>query len=176
MVFSSHLFLFYFLPVALGLYYVSPRSFRLPVLTLTSYVFYGWTNPWFVLLILWSTLVDFCCGNFIYGHWRLIGPIAHDAEGEPVASSAQRRIFLLLSLVSNVGMLCFFKYFMFAAENLNRMLALFGRREMEILVVLLPAGISFYTFESISYNLDIFYGRARPASVWVRRRLPSPCR
>ncbi len=170
MVFSSHLFLFYFLPVALGLYYAAPRSFRLPVLTLTSYVFYGWTNPWFVLLILWSTLVDFCCGNLIYGHWRLIGPISHDPEGEPKASSAQRRIFLVLSLVSNIGMLCFFKYFMFAAENLNRMLALFGSQEMEILLVLLPAGISFYTFESISYNLDIYYGRARPASVWVRQR------
>ncbi len=47
---------------------------RMPVLTATSYAFYGWTNPWFVLLILWSTLVDFCCGNLIYGHWRLIGP------------------------------------------------------------------------------------------------------
>ena len=145
----------------------------MPVLTLTSYVFYGWTNPWFVLLILWSTLVDFCCGNLIYGHWSLIGPLRHDADGEPVASDAQRKIFLAVSLLSNIGMLCFFKYFMFAAANLNHMLAMFGKREMEILVVLLPAGISFYTFESISYNLDIYHGRARPASVWV---LHSPCR
>ena len=167
MVFSSHLFLFYFLPAALGLYYAAPRSLRMPVLTVTSYVFYGWTNPWFVLLILWSTLVDFCCGNLIYGHWRLIGPLKVGDDGEPVASTAQRKIFLFVSLASNIGMLCFFKYFMFAADNLNRMLALFGRQEMEILVVLLPAGISFYTFESISYNLDIYYGRAKPASVWV---------
>ena len=86
MVFSSHIFIFYFLPVALALYYAVPRSLRMPVLTLTSYAFYGWTNPWFVLLILWSTLVDFCCGNLIYGHWRLIGPLMHDDDGEPVAS------------------------------------------------------------------------------------------
>jgi alginate O-acetyltransferase complex protein AlgI len=173
MVFSSHIFIFYFLPVTLGLYYAAPRSLRMSVLTVTSYAFYGWTNPWFVLLILWSTLVDFCCGNLIYGHWRLIGPLMHDDDGEPVAAPAQRKIFLAVSLASNLGMLCFFKYFMFAAENLNRMLALFGRQEMEILLVLLPAGISFYTFESISYNLDIYHGRAKPAIAWVLRSFES---
>jgi alginate O-acetyltransferase complex protein AlgI len=66
-------------------------------------------------------------------------------------------------------MLCFFKYFMFAAENLNHLLARFGQPEMEILEVLLPAGISFYTFESISYNVDIYKRIAKPASVWVWR-------
>ncbi len=116
MVFSSHIFIFYFLPVALGLYYAAPRPLRMPVLTVTSYAFYGWTNPWFVLLILWSTLVDFCCGNLIYGHWRLIGSLLHDENGEPVASRAQRKLFLIVSLVSNIGMLCFFKYFMFAEQ------------------------------------------------------------
>src|SRR6516162_5723371 len=128
MVFSSHLFLFYFLPIALGLYYAAPRSFRLPVLTLTSYAFYGWTNPWFVLLILWSTLVDFTCGNLIYGHWRLFDP------------AKQRKVFLGVSLASNLGMLCFFKYFMFAAENVNRLLAAMGKPEFQVLSVLLPAG------------------------------------
>jgi len=169
MVFSSHIFIFYFLPFAVALYYAAPRLMRMPVLTLTSYAFYGWTNPWFMLLILWSTLVDFCCGNLIYGHWRLIGPVEHREDGEPRASAAQRKTFLAVSLVSNVGMLCFFKYFMFAASNLNRLLLLFGKQEMNILLVLLPAGISFYTFESISYNVDIYFGRAKPASAWVAR-------
>jgi alginate O-acetyltransferase complex protein AlgI len=167
MVFSSHIFVFYFLPFALALYYAVPRSLKMPVLTLLSYAFYGWTNPWFMLLILWSTLVDFCCGNLIYGHWRLIGTVECRDGGEPRASMAQRMIFLVVSLLSNLGMLCFFKYFMFAAENLNRMLLLFGKPEMKILVVLLPAGISFYTFESISYVVDIYLGKAKPASVWV---------
>jgi alginate O-acetyltransferase complex protein AlgI len=157
MVFSSHVFLFYFLPLALGSYYLSPRALRMPVLTLASYAFYAWTNPWFVLLIFWSTLVDFSCGNLIYGHWRLF------------ALDRQRKIFLGLSLASNLGMLSFFKYFMFAAENVNRLLALLGREEFRVLSVLLPAGISFYTFESISYVLDIYHGRAEPASVWVER-------
>ncbi len=67
----------------------------MPVLTLTSYVFYGWTNPWFVLLILWSTLVDFCCGNLIYGHWRLIGrsgmtPMANRLPRTPSEKSSWR--------------------------------------------------------------------------------------
>jgi alginate O-acetyltransferase complex protein AlgI len=139
----------------------------MPVLTLVSYVFYGWTNPWFVLLILWSTLVDFCCGNLIYGHWRLIGPVSLGPDGSPRATGGQRKLFLGLSLVSNVGMLFFFKYFMFAAENVNRLMAALGKREFEVWSVLLPAGISFYTFESISYNVDIYKGRARPASVWI---------
>jgi hypothetical protein len=65
MVFSSHIFVFYFLPLALAAYYSSPRVLRMPVLTLVSYLFYGWTNPWFVLLIMWSTIVDFICGNLI---------------------------------------------------------------------------------------------------------------
>jgi alginate O-acetyltransferase complex protein AlgI len=168
MVFSSHVFLFYFLPLALALYYAAPAGLRMPVLTLLSYAFYGWTNPWFVVLILWSTLVDFCCGNLIYGHWRLLGPVTRGPDGEPRASPLQRKLFLTVSLVSNLGMLCFFKYFLFAAENVNRLLALFGREQVAVLQVLLPAGISFYTFESISYSVDIYAGRAKPASVWVR--------
>jgi alginate O-acetyltransferase complex protein AlgI len=157
MVFSSHIFLFYFLPLALGLYYAAPRALRMPALTLTSYAFYAWTNPWFVLLIAWSTLVDFSAGNLIHGHWRLLRP------------SRQRKVFLAVSLVSNIAMLSFFKYFMFATENLNRLLATLGKPEVQVLTVLLPAGISFYTFESISYVLDIYYGRAAPASVWIER-------
>jgi alginate O-acetyltransferase complex protein AlgI len=168
MVFSSHIFVFYFLPFALIAYYAAPRRLRMPVLTMVSYAFYGWTNPWFILLILWSTIVDFCCGNLIYGHWRLIGPLTQGSSGEPRASDCQRKTFLAVSLVSNLGMLCFFKYFMFAQENVNALLAALGRQEFNILVVLLPAGISFYTFESISYNVDIYFGRAKPAGVWIQ--------
>ena len=169
MVFSSHVFLFYFLPLTLALYYASPRALRMPVLTLASYVFYGWACPWFVLLLLWTTVVDFCCGNLIYGHWRLMGPVTRGPGGAPRASEAQRRIFLTVSVASNLGMLGFFKYFMFAAENVNRLLAALGSPGFEVLQVLLPVGISFYTFESISYGVDIYLGRARPASVWVER-------
>jgi len=162
MVFSSHLFLFYFLPLALLLYYVAPRGWRMFVLTAVSYVFYGWTNPWFVLLLTWATLVDFVCGNVIGNHWRFG---ARDAEGN--TPRWQRRLFVGISLVSNLGMLVFFKYAMFAAENLEALRAGWGDAGADVLTVLLPAGISFYTFESISYNLDIYFGLARPASAWV---------
>ena len=63
MVFSSHIFLFYFLPLALFAYHASPRPLRMPVLTAVSFIFYGWTNPWFVLLITYSTLVDAQAGQ-----------------------------------------------------------------------------------------------------------------
>jgi alginate O-acetyltransferase complex protein AlgI len=179
MVFSSHIFIFYFLPLALLLYYAGPRRLRNFTLTAVSYVFYGWANFYYVVLIAWSTLVDYCCGNLIYGHWRLLGPVTVQPNGEPRASPLQRKLFVTVSLVSNLGLLFFFKYFMFAEENLNALLAAVGRGPFNVLAVVLPVGISFYTFESISYNLDIYYGRARPAIVWVNkasdaRALPTP--
>ncbi|HZG67683.1 MAG TPA: MBOAT family O-acyltransferase, partial [Herpetosiphonaceae bacterium] len=183
----------------LGLYYLAPRGWRMLVLTACSYVFYAWTNPWFVLILAWATVVDFICGNFIYGHWRLprvgtrtgqggsaeassvprhlftpspyipdqgIGAAA-SVDGRRGPSRFQQRLFVTCSLISNLGMLAFFKYFMFAQENINHMLAAFGKEQTEMLTVLLPAGISFYTFESISYTLDIYFGRAKPASAWI---------
>lgn len=168
MVFSSHLFIFYFLPLALVLYYLAPATLRLFILTVVSYVFYSWTNPWFVLVLLWSTAVDFCCGNLIYGHWNIPGaqPLP-PVDGHPRAAQWQRRMFLIVSLVSNLGLLALFKYTMFAEDNLNALYHAFGVSGFNVLVVALPAGISFYTFESISYNLDIYHGTARPASAWV---------
>src|SRR6516165_4178120 len=111
MVFSSHIFIFYFLPLALALYYLVPERWRLLVLTLVSYVFYSWTNPWFVVVLMWSTVVDFCCGNLIYGHWRLPGS---GGPGGWTPAQWQRRTFVAISLISNLGLLMFFKYFMFA--------------------------------------------------------------
>ena len=65
MVFSSHLFVFYFLPLTLLLYYALPRRWRNSGLVVVSYVFYGWANPWFALLMLGSTAVDYVCGRVI---------------------------------------------------------------------------------------------------------------
>jgi len=169
MVFSSHVFLFGFLPLTLLLYYISPRSVRNLTLTATSYIFYGWATPYFIFLIAWSTVVDYVCGNFIYGHWRVFGALTKGSNGEPRASTFQRKLFLTISLVSNIGMLGFFKYFTFAEVNLNAILKVCGHDAFPLLLVTLPVGISFYTFESISYNVDIYLGRARPAIVWVER-------
>jgi alginate O-acetyltransferase complex protein AlgI len=163
MVFSSPLFLFYFLPIALLLYFATPTGLRNLTLTITSYIFYGWANPFYLLLIGWSTAVDYCCGNLIGGYWRLFGAITQDADGHPRASELQRRFFVGVSLVSNLGLLGFFKYGPFIQRNYKILTAEAGAEPGQFLRILLPVGISFYTFESISYSLDIYHGKARPA-------------
>lgn len=166
MVFSSFVFLFVFLPTVLLLYYAGPKQLRNLTLTVSSYVFYGWAAPHFIILIAWSTLVDYACGNFIGGQWRL--------PGHRLSEHKTKKLFVALSLSSNVGLLLFFKYLAFAQENLNVLLRASGAPEVQILLVVLPVGISFYTFESISYTLDIYYGRAQPAIVWVKAIAGNP--
>jgi alginate O-acetyltransferase complex protein AlgI len=154
MVFSSNLFLFYFLAAVLILYYASPRALRLSILALCSYVFYAWSDPKFVLLLWWVTGVDFAAGNFIGGHWK-IGSRTLDARG--------KKILLGISLTNSLGLLAYFKYFGLAEEMVNRGRGMLGMASWPVLSVVLPAGISFYTFESISYVVDIYRGIARPA-------------
>ena len=127
MVFASHVFLFYFLPLTLAIYYLLPR-FRNGFLTLASYVFYGWWQPWFVLLMLFSTILDFVCGRII---------------GEPGASPAKRKAALVAAICGDLGLLAFFKYYTFTAENLNKLLSIFGSGGLPVFAVVLPIGISF---------------------------------
>lgn len=147
MVFTSQICLFYFLPVVLLIYYVLPR-YRNAFLTLASYVFYGWWEPWFVVLMMISTLLDYTCGGII---------------SAPGASPRRRRIALIAAICGDLGLLAFFKYYAFTAENLNRLLAMFGSGSLPVLAVVLPIGISFYTFESMSYTIDVYRGIVRPA-------------
>jgi alginate O-acetyltransferase complex protein AlgI len=145
-VFSSYLFLFYFLPLALALYYASPLRVKHFVLTALSYVFYGWANPLFVPLLLFSTLVDYLCGLYI-------------ARTEDAPA---RRRGLAVSIVTNIGLLGFFKYFNFGVENLNELARATGLDFLGVdtaLRVTLPLGISFYTFQSMSYTWDVYRGR-----------------
>jgi len=148
MVFTSQVFLFYFLPLVLLGYYALPRSLRNLFLTLASYVFYGWWNPWFVTLMLGSTLVDWFCG------------LAITADG---ASAHKRKAAVTTSIVTNLSLLAFFKYFMFAQANLNRLFEAFGSDVALSLTVVLPVGISFYSFQSMSYSIDLYRGHAQRA-------------
>lgn len=163
MVFSSHLFLFYFLPAALALYYACPRRWRSLLLTILSYIFYGWANPWFVFLMLVSTAIDYCAGQFISGRWNL--PWYRDLKpaGPGMPPQRQRKAALIMSMVSNLSLLGFFKYLGFAQTNLNYLLHLFGYEGVRVFQVVLPVGISFYTFQSMSYAIDLYRGHARPA-------------
>ena len=164
MVFSSYLFLFYYLPVVLLLYYASPRRGKHLLLTLVSYLFYGWANPLFVFLLLGSTTVDYFCGLVITEHgvrnWG--NPIRKLQPGTPRTRS--QRVAVTLSIVSNLSLLGFFKYFNFAADNFDAILTWLGLPELQIqrvITVVLPLGISFYTFQSMSYTIDVYRGHAR---------------
>ena len=89
MVFSSHLFIFYFLPITLLIYYLVPRRGKHLALTLLSYIFYGWANPWFIFLMLFSTVVDYLCGLAMTGNlnFRKIDSIETLEPGGPLLPS-----------------------------------------------------------------------------------------
>jgi len=151
MVFSSHLFVYYFLPAALLVYYALPGRARHLWLTLASYSFYGWANPAFMGLMLLSTAIDYVCG-------LRLGAL-------PATAQRQRRAWLLVSVVSNLSLLGFFKYFNFAVDSYDAVVTALGLNGLRLdtaLRVTLPLGISFYTFQSMSYSFDIYRGRSRP--------------
>jgi alginate O-acetyltransferase complex protein AlgI len=147
MVFTSYIFVFYFLPLVLAGYYaLPPRStWRNAWLLITSYVFYGWWNPWFVLLMLFVTAVNYACGRLL------------TRSG---ATERQRWWSLTITVVISLGLLCFFKYWVFFQTNLNAVLGWFGRPGMRVWAVVLPIGISFYIFHALSYAVDVYRGTA----------------
>ena len=167
MVFSSHLFFYYFLPLALAVYYLLPRRGRHLGLTLLSYAFYGWANPAFMGLMLFSTTVDYFCGLWMSGVLGS-GPPSRWREPpllDPGASrTGSQRAAVTLSIVTNLALLGFFKYFNFAVDSYNAALMALGLGGLEldsVLRVALPLGISFYTFQSMSYSIDVYRGDAR---------------
>jgi alginate O-acetyltransferase complex protein AlgI len=164
MVFSSYLFLFYFLPVALLLYYAGPQRARHLVLTVLSYIFYGWANPLFVVLLFISTAIDYFAGLVMGRH------PAVDAPGVGPRRPHAARLALVVSICSNLTLLGFFKYYNFGAENveaLARWLGLPGLGLDAALRVTLPLGISFYTFQSMSYSIDVYRGDAAPIRSFI---------
>ena len=169
MVFSSHLFLFYFLPAALLLYYLTPRRGKHLLLTIVSYGFYGWTNPLFMFLMLFSTAVDYFCGLLLaYNGFRWRGPINQLDPGQP--HTRFQRLALIISLTSNLALLGFFKYFNFGVENVNLLANALGLEWLRLdlaFKVTLPLGISFYTFQSMSYAIDVYRGQARALKNFV---------
>jgi len=154
MVFSSQIFLFWFLPLALAGYYLllsGPRWPRHLFLIAVSYVFYGWANPPFAILLFFTTTVD-----FLLALWIAREPCP---EGGP--RSPRQKAALLLSLVSNLGLLAYFKYANFAVESYSSLMVLLGLDHLawhDFLRVTLPLGISFYVFHSLSYTIDVYRG------------------
>ncbi len=145
MVFASGIFLYFFLPLFLAVYYAAPKRWRSFVIAGGSYIFYGWWRPDFVILMWISTVLDFTCGR------RIVRARAGGTKGKR---------WLLLSIFVNLGLLAYFKYFNFGAESLNAIFATFNGPSLEFAKVVLPVGISFYTFQTLSYTIDVYKGQA----------------
>ena len=140
MVFSSLNFMFVFLPIVFGIYFISPRKIRNFILFIASLVFYAWGEPFYVVLMLFSTIL-----NFVYG------ALVQKYKGKTSA-----KWILASSVVLNLGILGFFKYTDFFIGNIN---AWFGA-SIPLLNLTLPIGISFYTFQMMSYVIDVYRGDA----------------
>src|SRR5450432_2364422 len=165
MVFSSQIFLFYFLPAVLLLYYLVPFRARTALIAISSYVFYGWANPIWAVIMFFGSSVDYICGLALL---KLSGLPDHDGLppiiGPEVPRTRGMRIVLAISIATNLGLLATFKYAGFLAENVNALATLLGseRRLVPVLHLVLPIGISFYTFKAMSYAIDVYRGDARP--------------
>ena len=145
MVFSSTVFLLLFLPLVAILYYLCPRRGRNAVLLIASLLFYGWGEPKYILIMLFSTVFDYCNG---------LGIARARQRGREKAAKA----VLILSEVGNLSIMGFFKYTDFAIANVNSLLHL----GLPALGLALPIGISFYTFQTMSYTIDVYRGQVAP--------------
>ncbi len=139
MVFSSLLFLFRFLPITMLAYYLLPKKMHNLVLFIASLIFYAWGEPVYVVLILFSTVLDYCCGWFVH---------AMQEKGQ----SNKAKLGVLVSAVVNLGLLGFFKYANFLLRTIHTITGL----SVPVLHLALPIGISFYTFQTMSYTIDVY--------------------
>lgn len=143
MVFSSLTFLFAYLPIVLAVYYLVPMRWRNLVLLLVSLFFYGWGEPVYILVMIFSILMNWIFGNFISRY--------RDSDRK------KAKHFLVGCIVVNLALLGFFKYWDFFASNLNHL-----GLSLPILRLSLPIGISFYTFQTMSYPIDLYRKQTDP--------------
>ncbi len=152
MVFSSIVFLIYFLPVFIIVYSLVPRQYKNAVILLGSILFYSWGAPKFIFVILGTTFLDFYLVRWM----------------DKMEKRFNRRLILYLSISMNLGLLFYFKYTGFFIENVNAVLStLFHVKEIGFTKLILPLGISFYTFETITYVVDVYRKENKPLeNVW----------
>ncbi len=141
MLFNSFQYWIFFFIVA-ALFYSVPFRFGKILLLLASYVFYMWWDPRFIVLILTSTVVDYYLGIFL-----------------ETATGRRKKLLLVVSLVVNLGILGFFKYYDFFAGSLASLLRI--PQSSVVLQIVLPIGVSFYTFASLSYTFDVYWGKMK---------------
>ncbi len=138
MLFSSIPFLYYFLPIVLILYFIVPKAGKNAVLLLASLFFYAWGEPVYVVLMIASIIIGYISGLLI----------------EAFRTKGLSKVFLVISVVINLGFLGYFKYADFFIENFNALTGL----SVPLLRLALPIGISFYTFQILSYVVDVYRG------------------
>ena len=148
MVFSSTLFLLYFLPAFLVVYVLFGKFRELKNwwILLASIAFYAWGAPFFVYILLGSTIIDY-----------FIVQRLHKAKNQK-----RKRLFLVFSIGMNLGLLAYFKYANFFVDNFNELLYAIGFEQIGWTQVALPIGISFYTFQTLTYSIDVYRGTNKP--------------
>ena len=170
MVFSSHLFIFYFLAFALLVYfafYRAPQRARNLVLVVFGYAFYGWAGPQFIPLMFATTFIDWLVSLVIaHDRWDVWKVWHEPVEALPEGGlrSVRQRRAIVISMTANLVVLGFFKYFNFGIDSYNALLVSAGLESMQwdtFFRVILPLGISFYTFQAMSYTLDVYRGEAK---------------
>ncbi len=146
MIFSTPVFLFLFLPVVLACYWLTPQRAKNLVLLTASLLFYAWGEQFFVVVMLASILL-----NYLFGHWL------DRARDRP-----RLQLILAFGVVANLALLGTYKYANFLVDNLNHMMPMVGLPEMAVAPIHLPIGISFFTFQAISYLVDTYRREAPP--------------
>ena len=139
MLFSSQVFLYFFLPITLIVYYLSPKRFRNFILLIASLIFYAWGEPVYILIMLFSTIFNYVTGLLI-------------DKFQKMNQHKYAKIVLIVSVVGNLAILGFFKYSDFLISNINSLFNL----NISLLAIALPIGISFYTFQTMSYTIDVY--------------------
>ena len=141
MVFSSISFLYYFLPLCILCYFLIPAKFRNKVLLIFSLFFYFYGESKYIIVLIFSCFLNFYAGNLIIEYPK------------------KKKILLITNLVINFGLLFYFKYFNFFITNINNLL----NTDLPLLHIIMPIGISFFTFQATSYVIDIYKGEIKPA-------------
>ena len=137
MVFSSLTFMYIYLPIVLGIYFLVPKVLRNSVMFIAGLLFYAWGEPVYLWIMVLSTLIDYTAGLFM-----------HKYDDKP----SIRRVCLLASILMNVGLLSIFKYSGFFVSTINSLIG----TSFPVPDIALPIGISFYTFQSMSYTIDLY--------------------
>ncbi len=139
MVFSSVSFLYYFLPITLIFYFLMPQKIKNLVLLIMSLIFYFYGEPRYIIVLIFS-----CFYNYYFG--------------KLIEKSKNKKAYLIINLITNFGILFYFKYFNFFLENIN---SIIGTNYS--LYIIMPIGISFFTFQATSYIIDIYNGKVKSA-------------